>query len=261
MVELEAKLSCGTGRIEYFVMSDRVLASDPNQAPPFWSALPEARKFGAIYADPPWSFRTWSAKGTGRSAVSHYDCLDFSALTALPVADLAAEDCALFLWATDPMLPRAIELIQAWGFEYKTVAFHWVKLNSKAKHPADYFTGMGFWTRANPELCLLATRGKPARLAKDIRKLVVDRRREHSRKPDCVRQRIQRLVAGPYLELFARETKPGWECWGDEAGLFDNGPVATRRQPSRSMRCAKPVSGAGDTTGRSTSTSRRIGYT
>jgi N6-adenosine-specific RNA methylase IME4 len=89
------------------------------------------RKFGAIYADPPWSFRNWSAKGTGRNAISHYDCLDFASLAALPVADVAADDCALFLWATDPLLPRAIELIHAWGFEYKTVAFYWVKLNTK----------------------------------------------------------------------------------------------------------------------------------
>src|ERR1051326_5599052 len=79
-------------------------------------------KYGAIYPDPPWSFRNWSAKGTGRNAVSHYDCLDFPKLAALPVADLAANDCALFLWAVDPLLPRAFELIEAWGFEYKTVA-------------------------------------------------------------------------------------------------------------------------------------------
>jgi hypothetical protein len=77
------------------------------------------RKYGAIYADPPWSFRNWSARGTGRNAVSHYDCLDFRTLASLPVADLAADDCALFLWATDPLLPRALELIQAWGFEYR----------------------------------------------------------------------------------------------------------------------------------------------
>ena len=74
-------------------------------------------KFAAIYADPPWSFRNWSAKGTGRNAMSHYDCPDFKTIAALPVADLAAEHCALFLWATDPLLPRALELIQAWGFE------------------------------------------------------------------------------------------------------------------------------------------------
>jgi len=190
-------------------------------------------KYGAIYADPPWSFRNWSAKGTGRNAVSHYDCLDFERLAALPIADLVANDCALFIWAIDPLLPRALDLIHAWGFEYKTVAFYWVKLNSAAKHSADYFTGLGYWTRANPEQCLLATKGKPIRQAKDVRRLVVERRREHSRKPDCVRERIERLVSGPYLELFSRETKPGWDCWGNQAGLFDAGKVETRRQPSR----------------------------
>jgi N6-adenosine-specific RNA methylase IME4 len=191
------------------------------------------RKYGVIYADPPWSFRNWSAKGTGRNAVSHYDCLGFETLAALPIGSLAAENCALFLWATDPLLPRAFDLIQAWGFEYKTVGFYWVKLNTAAKHDSDYFTGLGYWTRANPEQCLLATRGKPPRKAKDVRRLVVERRREHSRKPDCVRERIERLVAGPYLELFARETKEGWDCWGDQVALFDNGAVPTRRQPSR----------------------------
>ena len=125
----------------------------------------------------------------------------------------AADDCALFLWATDPLLPRALDLIKAWGFEYKTVAFYWVKLNSAAKHEADFFTRLGYWTRANPEQCLLATRGKPIRRAKDVRRLLVEKRREHSRKPDCVRDRIERLVAGPYLGLFSRETKQGWECW------------------------------------------------
>src|SRR5262249_19752537 len=167
------------------------------------------------------------------NAVSHYDCLDFDALASLPVADLAADDCALFLWAVDPLLPRAFDLIRAWGFEYKTVAFTWVKLNRAAKHQADYFTGLGYWTRANPEQCLLATRGKPSRLAKNVNRLVVERRREHSRKPDAVRERIERLVRGPYLELFARETKPGWDCWGDQITLFDDGGCQTRRQPSR----------------------------
>jgi N6-adenosine-specific RNA methylase IME4 len=174
-------------------------------------------RYAAIYADPPWHFRNWSAKGTGRNAVSHYDCLDFKALSALPVSELAADDCALFLWATDPLLPRALELISAWGFEYKTVGFYWIKLNAAA----------------NPEQCLLATRGKPPRKAKDVRRLMVERRREHSRKPDEIRERIERLVAGPYLELFARETKPGWDCWGNQVSLFDGGAAATRRQPSR----------------------------
>jgi len=198
------------------------------------------RRYGVIYADPPWLFRCRSAKGTGRSAVSHYDCLEYGELAALPVADVAAKDCVLLLWVPDPMFPRGINLIEAWGFEYKTVGFYWVKLNSLAKHAANYFTGMGYWTRANPEICLLATRGRPLRLAKDVPRLVVEPRRQHSRKPPIVRERIERLVGGPYLELFARETKPGWDCWGDQVGLFDRGPVPTRRQPSRLTGNAHP---------------------
>jgi N6-adenosine-specific RNA methylase IME4 len=188
------------------------------------------RRYGAIYADPPWSFRNWSAKGTGRNAISHYDCMTFDQLARLPIADIAADDCTLFLWATDPLLPKAFELIEAWGFTYKTVGFYWVKENSSGD---GFFTGLGYWTRANPEQCLLATRGKPSRKAKNVRRLVVEPRREHSRKPDVVRDRIEALVNGPYLELFARETKRGWDCWGDQSGLFDGGGVETRRQPSR----------------------------
>jgi N6-adenosine-specific RNA methylase IME4 len=192
--------------------------------------LGEKRKYGAIYADLPWYFRNWSAKGTGRNAVSHYDCMDFEAMARLPVQELAAEDCVLFLWAIDPLLPKALELVAAWGFEYKTVGFYWVKQNKASE---GFFTGLGYWTRANPEQCLLATRGKPGRLAKDVRRLVVAPRREHSRKPDQIRELIERLVQGPYLELFARETKPGWDCWGNQVGIFDAGEVNTRRQPSR----------------------------
>jgi N6-adenosine-specific RNA methylase IME4 len=188
------------------------------------------RRYGTIYADPPWSFRNWSEKGTGRNAVSHYDCLSFDALAKLPVSDYAAEDCALFLWAVDPLLDKAFELIRRWGFEYKTVGFYWVKQNRKSE---GFFTGLGYWTRANPEQCLFATRGKPRRLNKDVRKLIVAPRREHSRKPENVREHIERLVPGPYLELFARETKSGWDCWGDQSGLFDRGAVPTRRQASR----------------------------
>jgi N6-adenosine-specific RNA methylase IME4 len=187
-------------------------------------------KYGVIYADPPWLFRTWSAKGTGRSAISHYDCLRFEALARLPIADLAARDCALFLWAINPLLDQAFKLIPAWGFKYKTVGFCWVKKNRKSE---GFFTGLGYWTRANAEQCLLATRGRPKRRARDVRSLIVEPRREHSRKPDAVREQIERLLPGPYLELFAREIKPGWDCWGDQAGLFDQGTVVTRRQPSR----------------------------
>ena len=198
---------------------------------------PRAGDYGAIYADPPWRFATYSDKGKGRSAEAHYDCMTLADIKAMPVAAWAARDAALFLWTTDPMLRHALEVIEAWGFTYKTVAFYWVKLNRNRGGmflaPSDFFTGMGFWTRANPELCLLATRGKPRRRATDVAKLMVAARREHSRKPDETYARIERLVGGPYLELFARVSQPGWDRLGNQAGLFDQGPVRTRRRPSR----------------------------
>jgi N6-adenosine-specific RNA methylase IME4 len=170
-------------------------------------------RYGAIYADPPWSWKARSAKGNGRSASAHYAVMDLGEIKALPIHKLAGPDCALFIWAIDSMLPEALETIEAWGFKFKTVGFYWAKTN---KSSDTLFTGMGFWTRANPEQCLLATRGHPKRLAADVQKLVVERRREHSQKPDEVRARIERLVAGPYLEIFARDVRKGWHGIGDE---------------------------------------------
>jgi len=206
-------------------------------------APPRSQSYGVIYADSPWKYKNWSAKGEGRNASSHYGCMEFEDLARLPVADCAARDCVLFLWVTDPLLPKGIELIERWGFEYKTIGFCWAKLNKTSKAKSPYFMGTGYWTRANPELCLLATRGRPKRISKSVRQLIVEPRREHSRKPDVVRDQIEQLVAGPYLELFARETKSGWDCWGNEAGLFDKGSVNTRRQPSGRV---NPAQLAGD---------------
>ncbi len=197
---------------------------------------PQAGAYRVIYADPPWHFRTYSAKGKGRSADAHYDTLDLAGVKALPVAEWAAPDAVILLWATDPLLPQALEVMAAWGFTYKTVGFYWAKLNKSSATEIyaerDFFTGLGFWTRANPEPCLLGTRGKPGRRSAGVRKLVVAPRREHSRKPDVVAERIETLLEGPYLELFARESRPGWDHWGNQAGLFDEGAVATRRIPS-----------------------------
>ena len=184
-----------------------------------------------IYADPPWTFSTYSVKGKGRSADAHYDCLTLEQVKALPVADWADNDAVLLMWATDPMLDRAFEVIRAWGFTYKTVGFYWVKQNAR---DSGFFTGMGFWTRANPEQCLLATRGHPKRKAANVKKLVMSPRREHSRKPDEMYGHIERLVDGPYLEMFARSSRPGWDAWGAERGLFDQGAVQTRRWGSTS---------------------------
>jgi N6-adenosine-specific RNA methylase IME4 len=202
-----------------------------------------AGEYRVIYADPPWRFATYSDKGKGRSAEAHYDCLSLEEIKALPVADWAARDAVLLLWATDPLLPRALEVIEAWGFAYKTVGFYWVKLNKSAApitlgngpllSERDFFTGLGFWTRANPEPCLLATRGHPKRVAGDVQKLLIAPRRQHSRKPQDAYERIERLLPGPYLEMFARQSRPGWDGWGNQPGLFDRGPVVTRRRPSR----------------------------
>lgn len=188
------------------------------------SPSPRSRHYRVIYADPPWTFATFSRKGKGRSAEAHYDCMSLADIKALPVADWAAEDCVLLLWATDPLLPAAFEVIRAWGFTYKTVGFYWAKLNKSAP-PApfteeSFFTGLGFWTRANPEPCLLATRGHPRRTAANVRKLIVSPRRQHSRKPDEAYERIEALCEGPYLEMFARgDRRPGWDVWPPEAGL------------------------------------------
>jgi N6-adenosine-specific RNA methylase IME4 len=204
------------------------------------TSSPTSRQYGVIYADPPWNFKNYSEKGTGRNAVAHYACMDFTALAALEPARWAAKDCVLFLWATDPLLPKALELIEAWGFKYKTVGFYWAKTNKRAKleslSPDDFFTGLGYWSRANVEQCLLATRGSPPRMAKDVKRLLISPRREHSCKPDEIFARIERLARGPYLEMFARESRRGWDAWGNQPALFDAGSVETRNRPSHTGR-------------------------
>ena len=144
-------------------------------------------------------------------------------LCALPVADLAAPDSALFLWATFPQLPEALRLIKAWGFTYKTVAFVWLKKNKKAD---SWFYGLGFWTRGNAEICLLATRGHPKRQAANVHQFIISPVEAHSKKPDAARDKIVSLLGDlPRVELFARQTPPGWEVWerGGEhrPGLWD----------------------------------------
>lgn len=184
-----------------------------------------SKYFGAILADPPWHFEVWSRDtGSGRSPSAHYQTQSTDDLCALPIADLAAPDCVLFMWACWPIIHDAFRLIEQWGFKYKTCAFDWMKADNTQPH---FFqeevaaqVGMGYWTRANTEPCLLATRGKPKRLNADVRQGIIAPRRQHSRKPDCVHGRVERLVAGPYLELFGRQDRPGWTVRGDEVGKF-----------------------------------------
>ena len=199
--------------------------------------------YGAILADPPWRFETWSALGRDRCPDApitrnqsrqnrperHYATMTLEDIKALPVDRLASRDCILFLWAVDSMLPQALDVGAAWGFKYKTVGFYWSKLrrhgsrrhllHDEPDHKLFPF-GTGYWTRSNPEQCLLFTRGKPKRLARNVRKLIVAPRRDHSQKPDEAAERIEALCGGPYAELFARQCRPGWDAWGNELDKF-----------------------------------------
>lgn len=179
-------------------------------------------KFGAILADPPWHFETWG-EGGNRNVTSKYKTMTVREICRLPVEDLAADDCALFVWSVWPKMFEAMKVIEMWGFAYKTCAFSWMKADPYRlfADEATPFAGLGYWTRANTEPCLLATRGKPKRLNADVRQGIIAPRREHSRKPDEIHERIERLVDGPYLELFARQSRPGWTVWGNEADKFD----------------------------------------
>ncbi len=183
----------------------------------------ENPKYGAILIDPPWSFRVWSEDtGAGRSPSAHYDTMSPEDIAALPISDYAADDCALFCWACWPSFPEALTCIKTWGFEYKTMGFVWVKGEGLPMFPEDIKTqvGMGYWSRANTEPCILATRGKPKRQDAGVRQVILDKRRQHSRKPTETYERIERLVAGPYLELFARSRRDGWTSLGNEVDKF-----------------------------------------
>ena len=171
------------------------------------------KKYNIIYADPPWNYKDKALAGN-RGAGCKYECMSIENIKALPIRALADDDCMLFIWITMPMLKEAFEVIEAWGFEYKTNAFTWVKQNKKSD---SLFWGMGNWTRANAEVCLMGIKGKPKRVDAGVHSVVITHIEEHSKKPDEVRNRIVRLLGDiPKIELFARQEITGWDCWGDE---------------------------------------------
>lgn len=172
------------------------------------------KKYQIIYADPPWQYKVYSKKGQGRSAESHYPTMPLEDIKRLPVRQLASSDCALFLWTTVPLLQDCFSVMEAWGFVYKTLAFVWIKKNKKAD---SLFWGMGYWTRANAELCMLATAGQPKRRSASVHQVILSPIEEHSKKPDVVRERIVELLGDlPRVELFARQKTEGWDAWGNE---------------------------------------------
>lgn len=190
-----------------------------------FAGLP-TRHFGAILVDPPWAFRTWGGQDkTPTQGQDPYTTMSLDSLKALPVGDLAARNSALFMWVIDSHIDQALDLAAAWGFALKTRAFTWRKLT---KDGLRVRIGMGRWTRKQTEMCLLFTRGSPPRLNADVREIIDAGIREHSRKPDEQYERIERLVGGPYLELFARQQWPGWFAWGNEVGRFPSARSVVR---------------------------------
>lgn len=181
-------------------------------------SLPRAGQYACVLADPPWRFRTWNETNQRKAASRHYALMDLEEIKRLPVASVAAKDCVLLMWACNPMLPQALDVMAAWGFTFKTVALTWAKRSSADK---SWHFGLGYWTRQNTEQVLLGVRGKPKATSRGVPQLLVTPRREHSRKPDEQYERIERLVAGPYLELFARQSRPNWDSWGNETTKFD----------------------------------------
>lgn len=170
-----------------------------------------ARKYNIIYADPPW--RYWES-GNKNQAL-HYTTMTIDEICGLPIKNIADDDCVLFLWVTYPILQEAFKVIEAWGFKYSTAAFVWVKKNKQQDSP---FIGCGAWTRANSEICLLATKGNVMRLDAGISQIIESPIEEHSKKPDIVRELITRLVGElPRVELFCRYPAQGWDVWGNEA--------------------------------------------
>ena len=169
------------------------------------------KKYQIIYADPPWKYRNMG--NIEATAEAHYSTMEQADIESLPVADLADKNCILFLWATFPKIQEALNCMKAWGFEYKTVGFTWVKTN---KRGGSCF-GVGWYTKSNAEVCLIGVKGRAPKVSNGVSSIVEAVREEHSKKPDIVREKIVEFSGDlPRIELFARQYADGWDCWGNE---------------------------------------------
>jgi N6-adenosine-specific RNA methylase IME4 len=183
--------------------------------------------FSVVCADPPWHFKSNSKAAPGRNAMGHYDCMSLEQIAAMPVKDVVAPDAALFLWITGPFLAIGahIPIMRAWGFKATAMGFTWTKLNKRASslfiYPGDIFMGGGMTTRKNAEFCIIGKRGRSLRRSASVREAIISPVREHSRKPEVFFERVEEYAPGPYLELFARQSRAGWSTWGNEAEKFD----------------------------------------
>lgn len=188
--------------------------------------------YSAICIDPPWRFKSNSRRKPGRNAMRHYDTMTLDEIADLPIKKLAAPDSAIFLWITGPFLAIGahIPILATWGFSPSSIAFVWIKLKAGADDRlflggSDLTTGTGFTTRKNAEFCLLAKRGRSVRQDMGVHEVILEQRREHSRKPDQFYQRVRDYVGpeAPICELFARQVRPGIDGWGCELQKFDGG--------------------------------------
>lgn len=183
--------------------------------------------YRVIAADPPWHFKSNSAAKPWRNALGHYDCMSLKDIAALPVAGMAAENSMLLLWITGPFLVLGAHLpiMDAWGFKPSGMGFVWIKLNPNAPQlffvERDLATGGGFTTRKNAEFCLIGKRGRSVRQDASVHEVIIEPRRQHSRKPDKFYRRAEQYCEGPRLEMFARQARPNWDAWGNEATKFD----------------------------------------
>lgn len=184
--------------------------------------------YQVVYSDPPWAFASNSKANPGRNAMRHYDCMSLADIAALPVKEVVADDAVLFLWITSPflILGAHLDVMKGWGFKPSGLGFTWIK--TRRKHGGgsvdpdrDLFMGGGFTTRKNAEFCLIGKRGRSLRKDAGVHEVVVSPVREHSRKPEEVRRRIERYAGDvKRLELFAREQSPGWTVWGNQTDKF-----------------------------------------
>jgi N6-adenosine-specific RNA methylase IME4 len=179
-------------------------------------------KYEVIYCDPPWSYSQQGKTARGVAA-NHYSTMSIDDICKLPVMDITTENAICFMWATFPNIGGALDVMQKWGFIYKTAAFIWVKKNKKSN---SNFWGMGSYTRANAEICLLGvskkTKATEMVINRGIHQIIEAPIEQHSKKPDIVRDKIVELVGDrPRIELFARTTAPGWAAWGNEVGKLD----------------------------------------
>lgn len=174
-----------------------------------------SKKYQIILADPPWRYNDPKGNDPAMGGITYPTMSDAEICDMkYELADNFAENCSLFLWATMPKLQEALDVIKAWGFIYTTCAFVWVKQNPNGD---GIYSGLGHWTNGNAELCLFAKKGKPQRVAKNIKQICIAPRSRHSEKPKEIRDRIVSLIGDvPRIELFARQKTEGWDVWGNE---------------------------------------------